>query len=71
MALYRDLTEDDARKIRNDIISLGREAIKYEELGGAESMVFQLICKQRELKNLLEKWEEWQKIKNCDLSDLI
>ena len=40
MALYRDLTEDDARKIRNDIISLGREAIKYEELGGAESMVF-------------------------------
>lgn len=71
MALYRDLTEDDIRKIRNDIISLGREAIKYEELGGAESMVFQLMSKQKDLKNLLEKWEEWQKIKNCDLSDLI
>lgn len=71
MALYRDLTEDDIRKIKNDIISLGREAIKYEELGGAESMVFQLISKQKDLKNLLEKWEEWQKIKNCDLSDLI
>lgn len=71
MALYRDLTEEEIRKVKNDIISLGREAIDYIELGGAESTVFEIMQKKRALEDLVERWEEWQKIKNCSLSDLI
>lgn len=71
MALYRDLTEEEIRKVKNDIISLGREAIGYIELGGAESTVFEIMQKKRALEDLVERWEEWQKIKNCSFSDLI
>ena len=71
MALYRDLTEEDIRKVKNDIVSLGQKAIGYIELGGAESTVFEIMQQKRALEDLVERWEEWQKIKNCSLSDLI
>lgn len=71
MALYRDLTEEEIRKVKNDIISLGQEAIGYIELGGSESTVFEIMQKKRALEDLVERWEEWQKIKNLSLSDLI
>ncbi len=71
MALYRDLTEEEIRKVKNDIVSLGQEAIGYIELGGSESTVFEIMQKKRALEDLVERWEEWQKIKNLSLSDLI
>lgn len=70
MALYRDLTEAEIRKAKNDIVSLGQEAIGCMELG-ADSTAFELMQKQKALKELVEKWEEWQKIKNLSFSDLI
>lgn len=70
MALYRYLTEDEIRKIKNDIVSLGQEAIGCIELG-ADSTAFELIQKQKGLKEIVEKWEEWQRIKDLDFSDLI
>lgn len=71
MALYRDLTEEEIRKVKNDIISLGQEAIGYIELGDSDSTVFEIMQKKRALEDLVERWEEWQKIKNCSFSDLI
>lgn len=69
--LYRELTEDDARKLRNNIVTLGQEAIKILELGGPMSAIAETMEKQKRCKELLEKWEQWQKIKDCDLSDLL
>lgn len=71
MTSYRNLTEDDIREIRNEIVSLGQKAIKYIELGGADSMVVELMQKQKDLKDLVQKWEDWQKIKDAKFSDLI
>lgn len=69
--LYRELTEEDARKLRNNIVTLGQEAIKILEMGGTMSAAAEAMEKQKRCKELLEKWEEWQKIKDCDLSDLL
>lgn len=71
MESYRDLTEDDIRKVRNSIVSLGQQAIGFIELGGADSTVNELMKRQNELKDLVQQWEDWQKIKDCKLSDLI
>lgn len=71
MALYRDLTENDIREAKNEIISLGQKAIGLLECGGAESIVAELMEKQSALKDLVQRWEDWQKIKDCKLSDLI
>lgn len=69
--LYREMTEEDARKLRNNIVTLGQEAIKILEMGGTMSAIAETIEKQKRCKELLEKWEQWQKIKDCDLSDLL
>ena len=71
MASYKDLTEDDIRKVRNSIVSLGQQAIGFIELGGADSTIAELMKRQNELKDLVQQWEDWQKIKNCKFSDLI
>lgn len=72
MANYRDLTEDDIRKIRNDIVRIGQEAIGLIERGnGCELTIAQLIKQQNTLKEVLDNWEEWQKIKDLNFSDLI
>ena len=72
MASYRDLTEEDIRKIKNDIIRIGQEAISLIENGcGCELTVAQLIRQQNTLKEILDNWGEWQKIKDLNFSDLI
>jgi len=43
MTSYRNLTEDDIREIRNEIVSLGQKAIGHIELGGAGPMVAELM----------------------------
>lgn len=72
MTDYRKLTEEDIRKIRNDIVSIGQEAIGLIERGnGCELTIAQLIKQQNSLKEILDNWEEWQKIKDLNFSDLI
>lgn len=72
MTDYRKLTEEDIREIRNDIVRVGQEAIGLIERGnGCELTIAQLIKQQNSLKEILDNWEEWQKIKNCSLADLI
>lgn len=71
MALYQYLTENDIREAKNEIVSLGQKAIKYIELGGADSIVVELMQKQKDLKDLVQRWEEWQRIKDLSFSDLI
>lgn len=71
MTSYRNLTEDDIREIRNEIVSLGQKAIGHIELGGADLIVAELMQKQKDLKDLVQKWEDWQKIKDAKFSDLI
>lgn len=72
MTDYRNLTEEDIRKIRNDIVRIGQEAIGLIEHGnGCELTIAQLMKQQNSLKEILDNWEEWQKIKNLSFSDLI
>lgn len=72
MADYRNLTEEDIRKIKNDIVRIGQEAIGLIERGnGCELTIAQLIRQQNTLKEVLDNWEEWQKIKDLSFSDLI
>ena len=69
---YRNLTEEDIRKIKNDIVRVGQEAIGLIERGnGCELTIAQLIRQQNTLKEVLDNWEEWQKIKDLSFSDLI
>ena len=71
MTVYRTLTEDEIREIRNEIVTLGQKAIGILELGGGESMALELMNRQKELKEIVEKWEDWQKVKDLSFSDLI
>lgn len=71
MKSYRDLTEDEIRKIRNEIVTLGQKAIGQLELGGSRTSAIELMKKQRELKEIVENWEDWQKVKDLSFSDLI
>lgn len=72
MTDYRNLTEEDIRKIKNEIVRVGQEAIGLIERGnGCELTIAQLIKQQNTLKEVLDNWEEWQKIKDLSFSDLI
>ena len=71
MTVYRTLTEDEIREIRNEIVTLGQKAIGILELGGGETMALELMNRQKELKEIVEKWEDWQKVKDLSFSDLI
>lgn len=71
MKTYRDLTEDEIREIRNEIVTLGQKAIGQLELGGSGTSAIELMKKQRELKDIVENWEDWQKVKDLSFSDLI